>query len=119
MPKTTKKNPVRRSAHRKTEETPVTQSEGVKVLSLALKIDEWARHHNLTLEDALEQALNGLAAKDQPQEDAFLKALESIPEDDEPTTDEDRRYIEQALKEEEAGETITIEEVMKKHGRQR
>ena len=42
--------------------------------------------------------------------------LEAAPEDDEPFTDEQRRNVDQALKEEEAGETIPIEEVMKKYG---
>ncbi|GEM_PF-2336053 len=121
MQKTAKKTTTRKP-HRvpaKKKETPAIQSEAFKILSLALKVEEWARHHNLSFGAAVEKAFNDLVEKDQPQETSFLKALESLPEDDEPVTDEDIRCIEQALKEEKAGETIPIEEVMKKYGRQR
>jgi len=80
---------------------------------------EWARRNDLSIAEALEKAVKDLLEKDRNEKDAFIKMLEAIPEDDEPVTDEDRRCIEQALKEEEAGETIPIQEVMRQHGRQR
>jgi len=79
-----------------------------------MEVEEWAWRHNLSFGEAIEKALRDLVKKD--QEEDFLKALEGIPEDDEPVTDEDRRCIEQAIKEHAAGETIPIEEVMREYG---
>jgi len=115
MPKTTKKKTLRRPASRK-KEAPVTQSEAFRILSLALKVEEWARNHNLTFGAAVEKAFSDLVEKDQAHEDHFLKALEAIPEDDEPVTDEDRRCIEEGRKEWAAGKTIPIKEVMSEYG---
>jgi hypothetical protein len=153
MPKTTKKKPDVKGTVQYTGQLAgvslkATSPSAPRIdLILVTQLAEWARQNDLSLTEALEEAVREFLLLRQPplsmpqqslqsfrdlinslmncaeslkksqEEDAFLKALENIPEDDEPTTDEDRRCIEQALKEEEAGETITIEEVMKKHGR--
>jgi len=112
MPKTTKKATeykARRAKRSNTAGSPKVD------MSLMMEVEEWARRHNLSFGEAIEKALKDLVKKDQ-EEDAFLKALEGIPEDDEPVTDEDRRCMEQALKEHAAGETIPIEKVMREYG---
>ena len=77
---------------------------------------EWARRNDLSIAEALEKAMKDLLEKDQQEKDSFIKMLEAAPEDDELFTDESRCKVQQALREEKAGETIPIEEVMKEYG---
>ncbi|MHC9543521.1 MAG: hypothetical protein AB9903_28765 [Vulcanimicrobiota bacterium] len=102
MPKTAKKATAHKRPEtpvRKKEEAPVTQSDAFKILSLAVKVEEWAKRHNLSFEAAIVKAFNDLVERDLPQEDALLKMLKNAPEDDEPFTDEERAEEEEGWRE--------------------
>ena len=109
------KCPICRSARgeRAKTRTKFTASVNPVVIS---GLREWARRNDLSIAEALEKAVKDLLEKDRNEKDAFIKMLEAAPEDDEPVTEEDRRCIEEGRREWAAGETIPIEEVMKKYG---
>ncbi len=117
MPKTTKKTTIRkpsRSSSKKGKTRSEMQSEALKVdLSLVIKLEEWARRHNLSFNAAIEKAFNDLVEKGKPKEDAFLKMLEAAPEDDEPFTDEERASEEEGWRECQQGLSRPWSEVRK------
>lgn len=109
------KCPICRSARGERAKTRTKFTASVNPLIIS-GLREWARHNDLSIAEALEKAVKDLLEKDRQEKDDFIKMLEAAPEDDEPFTEEEMRSVDQALKEEAAGETIPIEEVMKKHG---